>query len=1091
MSASRQFDAGSEGLASLRAAHRSGDAGAHAAAVSHILRVAEQFMQDGRYCEAVAFLDEARQADTEQVAFTRPIALALGAAAERVLRWADSAHVPPPDDVLDLLERDLRRATEIDPALADPFWDLAVIAARFRGDREAATRYLGSAKSLGYRHPLVQRLEALLDSDAPLPTAPDGPGVDIRQELVRLAHQACSASEPWLHDDQHTADGQTPWTFGAHVQHGLVVLEQCPPGAGEWPELIEWAAELPGDAREYVLDLLRRLADNTAADPTAKEVTTAAHLDVLRQSMEEFLRQGDRTGEAVWFRRTRRAARRALAIVDDARTPVDPDLHADLLLSAGSALWRLEPEQVVEVLRFYRSALALKRAAWNVADAARLAETIATQAEHRMGRAHFAVLTGGFGEALETLAAFVEALEETGDEERTRRGRLVLASVQRQIGMYESAEPELRRLVAESASDTERRNALFELASVLSETQRPSDALIIHEELLASSPADAEFLPALYSNYANDLRLLGRFEEARDALDAAWRHLPQERRRRAATAGGGERVPLEAVRIRSVQAQVAHALGDLESALRYIEEAEALNPVPTGVDGLYQLSLKAEILLAVGRREEALDAQGQAHALMRVMLAERPSLPAWESMLRRHSGLESAMVHTALTAGGADRFDRAVLAAEASKGRVVAWLEQWADPDYAAAALDPERAAEALDGLRAWLSGAGDRRFVSLSAHDGGLAVLQAGPDGMLDGCWVSGFGYESFRTELFEPWERLVERAMTGGVPDDLAIGAALTDHLLDRIGAWLVQAAPDLERGGSTLLISPHRALRNLPLLHARLPSGRRLSELYDAVRILPTLASFDSAPVSTPGDGTLLAFADPDGTLPFARCEAWLAAGNAAIVGEPATRESLSDSLRSPCAAILLSAHGDFVDHDPFASVIETATAPFRVSDLLLHRGTGAAPAVVLGVCESGRSRRSTSDEPLGFPMMLLQAGVGQVVAPCWRIDDFASFLWMTHFTDALRAGTVLDGALIGAAAWLRDLTAANALTAVGHLVARLRQAVDTSSHDAAVEVALAQLDAQLAWLHRLPAGHRPFASPLDWAAFQIVSFRPPAP
>lgn len=51
------------------------------------------------------------------------------------------------------------------------------------------------------------------------------------------------------------------------------------------------------------------------------------------------------------------------------------------------------------------------------------------------------------------------------------------------------------------------------------------------------------------------------------------------------------------------------------------------------------------------------------------------------------------------------------------------------------------------------------------------------------------------------------------------------------------------------------------------------------------------------------------------------------------------------------------------------------------------------MVLGVCEAGCSRCSISDEPWGFPTLLLQQGEETVIAPSWQVDDFASFLLIT--------------------------------------------------------------------------------------------------
>jgi hypothetical protein len=60
--------------------------------------------------------------------------------------------VLPAPDRLPWLEALFQEATETDPALPDPFWDLAVVNARFRGDFAEAQHFLTAARGLGYAH---------------------------------------------------------------------------------------------------------------------------------------------------------------------------------------------------------------------------------------------------------------------------------------------------------------------------------------------------------------------------------------------------------------------------------------------------------------------------------------------------------------------------------------------------------------------------------------------------------------------------------------------------------------------------------------------------------------------------------------------------------------------------------------------------------------------------------------------------------------------------------------------------------------------------------------------------------------------------
>jgi CHAT domain-containing protein len=145
------------------------------------------------------------------------------------------------------------------------------------------------------------------------------------------------------------------------------------------------------------------------------------------------------------------------------------------------------------------------------------------------------------------------------------------------------------------------------------------------------------------------------------------------------------------------------------------------------------------------------------------------------------------------------------------------------------------------------------------------------------------------------------------------------------------------------------------------------------------------------------------------------------------------------------------------------------------------------VVLGVCEAGRSRRSLSDEPLGFPTLLLQGGAAVVLAPAWQVDDFASFLFSSRLFDALSRGVHIFHAARDTARWLRELTAQAVVEQTNHLIGKL---MDYGAQGKMAAAALQpRLKAQKAWIATLAPTERPFRSPLDWgAAFQLIGAPP---
>jgi CHAT domain-containing protein len=234
------------------------------------------------------------------------------------------------------------------------------------------------------------------------------------------------------------------------------------------------------------------------------------------------------------------------------------------------------------------------------------------------------------------------------------------------------------------------------------------------------------------------------------------------------------------------------------------------------------------------------------------------------------------------------------------------------------------------------------------------------------------------------------------------------------------------------------------------------------------------------------TVTALADADGTLPFARAEATLSgAGERLSVGEAVTSRAVAEAFGGP-GTLLLSLHGDFDEENPFASVISTADGILPLHQLVLGQTPIGVARVVLGVCESGRSRSSLVDEPIGFPAMLLAGGVTEVLAPAWRVDDFASFLYLSALFGGLREGRSLSAADRDASRWLREATAPQVLERLETLLARLDEQGETATETA--DRIRSRAEPNRSWLKSLGREEAPFRSPLDWAAFQLVGSAP---
>jgi CHAT domain-containing protein len=206
---------------------------------------------------------------------------------------------------------------------------------------------------------------------------------------------------------------------------------------------------------------------------------------------------------------------------------------------------------------------------------------------------------------------------------------------------------------------------------------------------------------------------------------------------------------------------------------------------------------------------------------------------------------------------------------------------------------------------------------------------------------------------------------------------------------------------------------------------------------------------------------------------------------MIGSAVTADAVARAF-GHAGILLLSLHGAFDAENPFHSKIVTADGHFPLHQLLLGQTSIKSRMVVLGVCEAGRVRRSLSDEPLGFPAMLLQSGVTAVLAPAWQVDDFASFLFISKMFEAINRGTTIFHAARDTTRWLREVTAQSVLEQTDNLMDTV---IDSGEQGKIAAAALQpRLQKHKAWLETLKPTERPFRSPLDWAAFQITGVPP---
>ena len=112
--------------------------------------------------DAIAYVDRFRAEDPNDPDLRRYAALARGAKGEHAMESFDRMEIRPSPQRIEDTVRLFQEAIDVDPGLADPYWDLAVIHGRFKQDPISAGRYLATARKLGYQHPMMPELERMI-----------------------------------------------------------------------------------------------------------------------------------------------------------------------------------------------------------------------------------------------------------------------------------------------------------------------------------------------------------------------------------------------------------------------------------------------------------------------------------------------------------------------------------------------------------------------------------------------------------------------------------------------------------------------------------------------------------------------------------------------------------------------------------------------------------------------------------------------------------------------------------------------------------------------------------------------------------------
>lgn len=316
---------------------------------------------------------------------------------------------------------------------------------------------------------------------------------------------------------------------------------------------------------------------------------------------------------------------------------------------------------------------------------------------------------------------------------------------------------------------------------------------------------------------------------------------------------------------------------------------------------------------------------------------------------------------------------------------------------------------------------------------------------------------------------------AAAAALPDPAPATRRALDAHLDAVAAVLEPALELLaaRAAGRRLIIVPQMQLSAVPF--GALPvGGGPLIDLVSDLAFAPSLgllADLLEAPPldegSTPG---VTVIHDTSGTPFFAGTIHALAGARAVrSLDDPSTVEALDAVGTSAGDDILFACHGVFDPEHPAASALRIGGGEgLSLSELSGELALPRCRCVVLGACESGLARSEILSEHIGLAGVLLSAGVPNIVASLWEINQLGTAVLLADCLAALGDGGDVPAALAAAQRSLRVMTREQLADWIGTNLPQFLPAVRPI-------------------IDGMPAA--PFAHPADWAGFVASGPGPP--
>lgn len=655
---------------------------------------------------------------------------------------------------------------------------------------------------------------------------------------------------------------------------------------------------------------------------------------------------------------------------------------------------------------------------------------------------------GRYGDAVQAFRGAIDAFSEAGDDGGRGAALHDLGNLYAELGEFERAEQLYRQSRPLAQTEAAVAAADQALGALHLAANRPEEAVARFEAALASSPADRA---GLLLDLAAALDRAGDSETAAEALGAAYLEAKDEgdpRIRAAAALALGELAldsdPKAAGKLLKEARTLADQLdvADLRWRTRYALAATQSDPIP--------LLREAVTILEEGRA--ALDALDPLTA--RAFLAERSDVyrELVDALLRAGDGASAFLYAERLRVA---ELDTGGAAADPQEAEYRALARQRSKLEAALGRAEEGEDAEAVAALQAQLA---DAR-VAFSRYVDQLRTSYPDFDRLVR---VDPTDLEAWQREL-GPGEVVLQPVV---LPDRLAVlvfssgplvyrevpiaeeeltkrvgrvlrvmrsrrlsrPERLLEHL-DALGSWLWAPVAAEIAAAKTVIVVPAGPLRYLPMQLLR-HEGRYLVQDHAVVNVtnVGSLKRRDDDALRFTG-ADLLAFGNPDGTLPAADAEVdalgGLFPGAKVVHREQATRSALS-TLAPGRAVVHLATHGVLDSTAPERSYVvlakDEAVPEGRLGYLEipgLYDALKDTDLVVLSACESAVPLAPEGDavqggglEIAGLANQFRRAGVPRLLASLWQVSDESTKALMVGFYEGLGQGRSAPDALAAA-------------------------------------------------------------------------------